>query len=78
MQRQIQLKQLAQLADQRWAEKASYLDAPDKAQPGPATLPRDNGGYVGGKEERRPFKEVGAGPGEKWQPEAWSPGVAKR
>ena len=51
VQRQVQLKQLARLADERWAEKASYLDAPDKtAQPAPATLPKDPGGYV--SEER--------------------------
>lgn len=48
VQRQIQLKQLVQLADERWAAKASYLDAPENTeQLRPATLPRDPGGYVG-------------------------------
>ena len=53
VQRQIQLKQLAQLADERWASKASYLDKPeDTEQLRPATLPRDPGGYVGNAEEQ--------------------------
>ncbi|MCJ1290853.1 hypothetical protein MMC34_002395 [Xylographa carneopallida] len=48
IQRQAQLKQLARLADERWAAKPSFLDAPkERSQPGPATLPRDLGGYVG-------------------------------
>ncbi|MCJ1282719.1 hypothetical protein MMC26_002044 [Xylographa opegraphella] len=48
IQRQAQLKQLARLADERWAAKPSFLDAPkERSQPGPATLPRDPGGYVG-------------------------------
>ncbi|KAA6413796.1 MAG: NADH:ubiquinone subunit [Lasallia pustulata] len=48
--RQQQLKQLARLADERWAAKPSFLDDPRKmAQAGPATLPRDSGGYEGGR-----------------------------
>ncbi|MCJ1471463.1 hypothetical protein MMC13_000102 [Lambiella insularis] len=48
VQRQVQLKQLARLADERWAAKPSFLDAPKTtSQPSPATLPRDPGGYVG-------------------------------
>ena len=48
LQRQEQLKYLAQKADERWASKPSFLDAPkERSQPGPATLPRDKGGYVG-------------------------------
>ena len=67
VQRQLQLKQLAQLADERWASKASYLDAPkETAQPAPATVARDPGGYTKG------------GPGERWQPKSWNPGAAKR
>ncbi len=40
------MKQLARLADERWASKPSFLDKP-KEQPAPATLPRDPAGYVG-------------------------------
>jgi NADH dehydrogenase [ubiquinone] 1 alpha subcomplex assembly factor 2 len=35
--RQIQMKKLAQLADERWASKPSYLDKPQTQQPTPAT-----------------------------------------
>lgn len=42
----MQLKQLARLADERWASKPSYLDKP-REQPGPATIPRDPAAYVG-------------------------------
>jgi NADH dehydrogenase [ubiquinone] 1 alpha subcomplex assembly factor 2 len=76
VQRQIQLKQLAQLADERWASKASYLDSPkDTAQTGPLTAPRDSGGYSKGQEPK-PYQSAG-GPSEKWQPEAWNPSAGK-
>ncbi|RAH72175.1 uncharacterized protein BO66DRAFT_390295 [Aspergillus aculeatinus CBS 121060] len=39
--RQIQLKELARLADERWASKASYLDKPKTQQPAPATQTSD-------------------------------------
>ena len=90
VQRQLQLKQLAQLADERWASKPSYLDAPkDTGQTAPATSPRDPGGYVGRSEPEEkqgvrsgikdnPYNVQRGGPGEKWQPESWQPGVAKR
>lgn len=39
--RQQQLKQLARLADERWASKPSYLDKPQTQQPGPATRASD-------------------------------------
>ncbi|CAP97613.1 Pc22g03250 [Penicillium rubens Wisconsin 54-1255] len=35
--RQAQIKQLARLADERWASKASYLDKPKTQQQPPAT-----------------------------------------
>lgn len=35
------MKQLAQLADQRWASKPSYLDKPQTEQPHPATNTSD-------------------------------------
>ncbi|EAW10749.1 uncharacterized protein ACLA_052210 [Aspergillus clavatus NRRL 1] len=39
--RQIQIKRLAQLADERWASKPSYLDKPQTQQPAPATNTSD-------------------------------------
>ncbi|KAE8349650.1 hypothetical protein BDV28DRAFT_160323 [Aspergillus coremiiformis] len=39
--RQTQIKQLARLADERWASKASYLDMPQTQQPAPATQTTD-------------------------------------
>ena len=90
MQRQFQLKQLAQLADERWASKASYLDSPkDTGQTAPATAPKDSGGYKGkmehtearnqrSKRAKSPYKASGGGPSEKWQPASWEPGVTKR
>lgn len=91
VQRQLQLKYLAQLADERWASKASYLDAPrNTSQPSPATVPRDPGGYVGNTEpyhkqgvksvikDSNPYKVDRGGPSENWQPETWTPGVGRR
>ena len=41
--RQIQMKQLARLADERWASKPSFLDKPPTTQhPEPATLPNND------------------------------------
>ena len=46
--RQVELKQLAKLADERWAAKPSFLDAPkEPSQYEPGTIPRDKGGYGG-------------------------------
>ncbi|RJE19889.1 hypothetical protein PHISCL_07780 [Aspergillus sclerotialis] len=39
--RQAQIKHLAQLADERWASKPSFLDKPQTNQPGPATRTTD-------------------------------------
>ncbi|KAE8385517.1 hypothetical protein BDV23DRAFT_164841 [Aspergillus alliaceus] len=39
--RQLQIKQLAKLADERWASKPSYLDMPQTQQPKPATQSAD-------------------------------------
>ena len=68
VQRQLQLKHLAQLADERWASKASYLDAPkDTAQTAPITAGPEN------------LQKANRGaPSEKWQPGSWEPGVMKR
>lgn len=50
--RQVEMRQLAALADQRWAEKESVLDDPRKTgQTGPLMLPRDNAGYGMGQTE---------------------------
>ncbi|KAB8079220.1 hypothetical protein BDV29DRAFT_165125 [Aspergillus leporis] len=35
--RQLQIKQLAKLADERWASKPSFLDMPNTQKPSPAT-----------------------------------------
>ncbi|MCJ1360274.1 MAG: hypothetical protein MMC33_010277 [Icmadophila ericetorum] len=67
LQRQSQLKQLAQLADERWASKPSFLDAPKTAaKPGPAMLPRDKGSYVGQTEpaEKEGLRNAVGGVGE--------------
>lgn len=40
--RQAQMKQLARLADERWASKPSYLDKPQTQQPAPATKTSDD------------------------------------
>jgi NADH dehydrogenase [ubiquinone] 1 alpha subcomplex assembly factor 2 len=104
VQRQVELKQLARLADERWAAKPSFLDPPPKTSKyEPATIPRDRGGYVGQtepnhkegvrnhvagvrdtdssqaseraqkKEKVNPWKVNKGGPGEEWQPQAWTP-----
>ncbi|KAJ5814819.1 NADH:ubiquinone oxidoreductase 17.2kDa subunit [Penicillium riverlandense] len=39
--RQAQIKQLARLADERWASKPSFLDKPQTQQPSPATNATD-------------------------------------
>ena len=44
--RQDRIKVLAAEADARWASQPSYLDAPNKQQPAPATGVKDPGGYV--------------------------------
>ncbi|KAI9671980.1 MAG: hypothetical protein M1817_002288 [Caeruleum heppii] len=45
--RQQSLKELARLADERWASKPSFLDRPeDTGQPRPATEVKDPGGYA--------------------------------
>lgn len=40
------MKQLAARADERWNSVPSFLDAPDKRQPGPALKLKDPGGHV--------------------------------
>ncbi|KAL9108406.1 MAG: hypothetical protein Q9227_006867 [Pyrenula ochraceoflavens] len=50
--RQIQLKQLAQLADERWASKPSFLDKP-KTQPEPASKPHQPASLSGRTEPEK-------------------------
>ncbi|PQE27515.1 hypothetical protein CJF30_00007840 [Rutstroemia sp. NJR-2017a BBW] len=45
--RQERLKILAKEADERWAQKKSYLDPPEMQHALPATQPRDGGAYTG-------------------------------
>jgi NADH dehydrogenase [ubiquinone] 1 alpha subcomplex assembly factor 2 len=45
--RQERLKILAREADERWAQKKSYLDPPEMQHALPATQPRDGGAYTG-------------------------------
>ena len=66
------MKQLARVADERWASKPSFLDKPQQQQSGPATVPKDPGGFsskteiddkqgvreaIEGPEKRRDFKQ---------------------
>ncbi|OJJ82013.1 uncharacterized protein ASPGLDRAFT_49397 [Aspergillus glaucus CBS 516.65] len=50
--RQIQMKHLARLADERWASKPSYLDKPQTQQPEPALRTSDP--TLRGPEENAP------------------------
>lgn len=50
--RQLQVKQLARLADERWASKPSYLDQPQTEHPRPATKTSD--GTLRGPEQGTP------------------------
>ncbi|EEP80318.1 conserved hypothetical protein [Uncinocarpus reesii 1704] len=104
--RQEQIKHLARLADERWANKRSYLDKPQEQQPGPAidsqtpayhTGPKPTAEQAGvrsaigseselgeqGKTKKKrtkisPWEKSAGAPGEKWQPEAWTPSATKR
>ena len=51
--RQVRIKELAAIADARWASQTSYLDSPDKQQPVPAIGMKDPGGYAGPTESAR-------------------------
>ncbi|CAG8027785.1 unnamed protein product [Penicillium salamii] len=85
--RQAQMKELARLADERWASKPSYLDKP-KTEP----LPQTTNAQIAPEQQASPSPEATksepasaekkenpwnnastANPGAEWQPEAWSP-----
>ncbi|RAL01149.1 uncharacterized protein BO80DRAFT_464807 [Aspergillus ibericus CBS 121593] len=88
--RQIQIKELARLADERWASKPSYLDMPksqqqQQQQPLPATNTSDatvNQARSSPKApdaKQDPWAKAAAGnPGDNWQPDSWSPNSSKR
>ncbi|OJI86649.1 hypothetical protein ASPTUDRAFT_64046 [Aspergillus tubingensis CBS 134.48] len=92
--RQMQIKELARLADERWASKPSYLDMPkSQQQPLPATNTSDATVAQANKspsedtqtataeaaKKNDPWAKAAAGaPGQKWQPDSWSPTASKR
>ncbi|RAO68553.1 uncharacterized protein BHQ10_004565 [Talaromyces amestolkiae] len=101
--RQAQIRKLAQIADEKWAAKPSFLDKPKTQQPTPATrtsdqtVPADSKvqgqpgvtKQINGQEEIQQEADqskktkglaanVPTGPGEKWQPEAWTPDESSR
>lgn len=88
--RQIELKRLAQAADERWASKPSVLDQPradserllvrDSVETGEAKHERseEDEPKVTGERKDSPGKENPGNPGERWQPQAWTPGTLKR
>ncbi|KAJ5898936.1 hypothetical protein N7495_003680 [Penicillium taxi] len=87
--RQAQMKQLARLADERWASKSSFLDKPKTDQPtsavesgavnstsNSASPPAESKVPDASKNEQKqnPWaKSDGRVPGEGWQPESWTP-----
>lgn len=87
--RQTHIKQLAAEADARWEAKPRVMDAPgdEKGQPVPS-LQSGQGSRAPGslepdekaktKEEDPWAEHRSRGPGEKWQPEAWSPTPGKK
>jgi NADH dehydrogenase [ubiquinone] 1 alpha subcomplex assembly factor 2 len=92
--RQGQLKYLAQLADERWASKPSYLDKPkDQVLPTPEQnrqadvkkKTEDSGGVESvvdtldvPPKAENPWAKHAGNPGQNWQPESWAPGLRRR
>jgi NADH dehydrogenase [ubiquinone] 1 alpha subcomplex assembly factor 2 len=92
--RQAQLKYLAQLADERWASKPSYLDKPkDQVQTAPEQnrqtdikkKTEDTGGVRSAVDtpdvkpkKENPWAKHASNPGQNWQPESWTPGPRRR
>ncbi|KAH8702065.1 hypothetical protein BGW36DRAFT_372132 [Talaromyces proteolyticus] len=101
-----QRRDLAQIADERWAAKPSFLDKPQTQSTRPATGTRDPATRatepqrrdrnvqpaddnnirsetptqekLTKEKEKGPWAKVPTGPGETWQPEAWTPDAVKR
>lgn len=92
--RQGQLKYLAQVADERWASKPSFLDKPkDHVQTSPEQTrqnnikkeTKDTGGVKSAVDtpnvkpnKEDPWAKPAGTPGQNWQPEAWTPGARRR
>ena len=66
-----QLRQNALLADQRWAAKEKYIEAPRKREPKAEEGPRQ-------EMEKRAGVKPPSNPGQNWQPEAWTPAPSRR
>lgn len=80
--RQENMKMLAREADERWASKPSLLDRPREEESAEARKEgsgeervEGTGGEDIGKRHEEAEKAEGrpSGPGEGWQPEAWTP-----
>ncbi|PWY88546.1 hypothetical protein BO70DRAFT_332112 [Aspergillus heteromorphus CBS 117.55] len=92
--RQIQIKELARLADARWASKPSYLDMPNTQRPLPTTntsgatlsspetqnkVPEQQAPKKAAPPKEDPWAKARAGgPSENWQPQSWSPPSSKK
>lgn len=92
--RQRQLKYLAQVADERWASKPSFLDKPkDQVQTAPEQNRQNDikketestGGVKSAVDtpdvkptKENPWAKRAGNPGQDWQPEAWTPGPKRR
>jgi NADH dehydrogenase [ubiquinone] 1 alpha subcomplex assembly factor 2 len=92
--RQGQLKYLAQLADERWANKPSYIDKPkDQVQTAPeqnrqADIKKKTEVTDGAKSAvdasdvkpkmENPWAKHASNLGQNWQPESWTPGLRRR
>lgn len=84
--RQVRMKQLAAEADARWEAKPRVMEAGDE-KPRPALSSTSQAQDGSGKEDATKKKQVdtevdpkdpwkkarASGPGETWQPSAWTP-----
>lgn len=87
--RQMRIKKLAQLADERWASKPSYLDKPTYQTPNnqigdnsanAITQPTEPAAQNPPVSESNPQSEENpwtkadrSNPGDSWEPSGWSP-----
>ncbi|KAJ5172956.1 NADH:ubiquinone oxidoreductase 17.2kDa subunit [Penicillium capsulatum] len=82
--RQAQMKQLAQLADERWASKPSVLDKPKTQQPAPATQASETTANPTSASQEAPASQSQPtpnpwaqadrrNPGDGYQPDSWTP-----
>jgi NADH dehydrogenase [ubiquinone] 1 alpha subcomplex assembly factor 2 len=75
--RMQQLKYNARLADERWEQKARYIEKP-KVEEGGEEQTMEGGVKGRQKEGERGGGMGGKQPGEEWKPDAWVPGESKR